>query len=201
MSRTLGESVPRVTPSGLSYVSPSGCEGSPDGTCAVTPSECEGSHDETSAHRGKRARLYDWTCAARVRLGGSPVRSLEMFVYILASKTRVIYVGVTNDLARRVWEHRSGAVGGFTRRYGVDRLVYYEACVDPAGAIRREKQIKGWARVKKVAMIDSMNPKWNDLAERWFVGRLIRRPLAFARGDSPQDTPVRGRSWHWLGMT
>jgi len=92
-----------------------------------------------------------------------------MFVYIMASKTRVIYVGVTNDLARRVWEHRDGTVAGFTRRYGVDRLVYYEFSVDPAGAIRREKQIKGWARVKKVAMIDSMNPEWMDLAEHWFV--------------------------------
>jgi hypothetical protein len=60
-------------------------------------------------------------------------------------------------------------VAGFTRRYGVDRLVYYEAIVDPAGAICREKQIKGWARVKKVVMIDSVNPEWNDLAERWFV--------------------------------
>jgi putative endonuclease len=94
---------------------------------------------------------------------------LEVFVYVLASKSRVIYVGVTNDLVRRVWEHRSGAVPGFTRRYGVTSLVYYEVSVDPAGAIRREKQIKGWARVKKVAMIDSMNPEWNDLAEKWFV--------------------------------
>jgi putative endonuclease len=106
-----------------------------------------------------------------------------MFVYILASKTRVIYVGVTNDLVRRIWEHRSGAVAGFTRRYGVDRLVYYEACVDPAGAISREKQIKGWARVKKVAMIESLNPAWNDLAEHWFV-------------DVSSDDPS-----HSLGMT
>ena len=66
-----------------------------------------------------------------------------MFVYILASKSRVLYVGVTNDLVRRVWEHRSGAIPGFTRRYGVHRLVYYEAVDDPASAIRREKQIKG----------------------------------------------------------
>jgi putative endonuclease len=106
---------------------------------------------------------------ARVRLGGDPARLLEMFVYILASKARVIYVGVTNNLVRRIWEHRSGAVAGFTRRYGVDRLVYYESCVDPVSAISREKQIKGWARVKKVAMIESSNPTWNDLAEHWFL--------------------------------
>jgi putative endonuclease len=97
------------------------------------------------ASRDSVTRVCEWRCAARVRRGSLARRLLEVFVYILASKTRVIYVGVTNDLARRVWEHRSGAVAGFTRRYGVDRLVYYEACVDPAGAIRREKQIKGWA--------------------------------------------------------
>ena len=93
-----------------------------------------------------------------------------MFVYILASRSRVLYVGVTADLWRRMWEHRTGALPGFTRRYGVDQLVYYETTQDPLGAIRREKQIKGWARVKKVAMIDSMNPEWNDLAKDWFVG-------------------------------
>jgi len=91
-----------------------------------------------------------------------------MFVYIMASKTRVIYVGVTNEVVRRVWEHRSGAIPGFTRRYGLDKLVYHEACAGPTGAIAREKQIKGWARVKKVAMIESMNPEWKNLAENWF---------------------------------
>ena len=111
----------------------------------------------------------EWTCAARVRLGGDPARSLEMFVYILASKTRRLYVGVTNDLVRRAWEHRTGAVPGFTRRYGIHRLVYFETVVGPAEAIAREKQIKDYARVKKIAMIDSVNPRWNDLAELWFA--------------------------------
>jgi putative endonuclease len=106
-----------------------------------------------------------------------------MFVYILASKSRVLYVGVTANLLHRMWEHRTGALPGFTRRYGVDQPVYYEATDNPAGAIRREKQIKGWARVKKVAMIDSMNPEWHDLAERWFV-------------DAPSDDPS-----HPLGVT
>jgi putative endonuclease len=82
-----------------------------------------------------------------------------MFIYILARKSRVLYVGITADLSRRMWEHRTRALPGFTRRYGVNHLVYYEAAHDPAGAIRREKQIKGWARAKKVAMIDSMNPE------------------------------------------
>ncbi len=87
-----------------------------------------------------------------------------MFVYVLTSKTRVLYVGVTNDLVRRMWEHRTGQLPGFTRRYGVNRLVYFEPAADPARAIGREKQIKGWARVKKVAMIESLNPEWKDLA-------------------------------------
>ena len=92
-----------------------------------------------------------------------------MFVYVMASRTRVLYVGVTNDLMRRVWEHRTGTIAGFTRRYGVHRLVYYETIADPEDAIRREKQIKGWARVKKVAMIESFNSPWSDLAREWFV--------------------------------
>ena len=92
-----------------------------------------------------------------------------MFVYILASKTRRLYVGVTNDLVRRAWEHRTGAVPGFTRRYGIHRLVYFERIEGPLEAITREKQIKDYARVKKIAMIDSVNPEWNDLAEVWFV--------------------------------
>ena len=100
----------------------------------------------------------------------------SMFVYILSSKSRVLYVGVTADLFRRMWEHRTGAFPGFTRRYGVKRLVYYEWTDNPAGAISREKRIKGWARVKKVAMIESINPEWNDLAEPWFVDVSLSDP-------------------------
>jgi putative endonuclease len=99
-----------------------------------------------------------------------------MFVYILASRSRVLYVGVTNDLVRRVWEHRSGTIAGFTRRYGVHQLVYFEAVTEPEPAIRREKQIKGWARTKKVAMIESSNPTWEDLAEHWFVDVSLGDP-------------------------
>ena len=99
-----------------------------------------------------------------------------MFVYVLASKSRVLYIGVTGDLLHRMWEHRTGAFPGFTRRYGVNQLVYYEATDNPAAAIRREKQIKGWARVKKVGMIESINPEWTDLAERWFVDVSLDDP-------------------------
>ena len=91
-----------------------------------------------------------------------------MFVYILASKTRRLYVGITSHLVRRMWQHKTGVVAGFTRRYGIDRLVYYEVIKEPATAIQREKQIKSYARVKKLALIASMNPEWADLAVPWF---------------------------------
>jgi putative endonuclease len=92
-----------------------------------------------------------------------------MFVYILASKTRRLYVGVTNDLIRRVWEHRMDVVPGFTRRYGIKQLVYYEQIDAAETAIRREKQIKDYARVKKLALIASLNPEWHDLTDHWFA--------------------------------
>jgi putative endonuclease len=91
-----------------------------------------------------------------------------MFVYILANRSRRLYVGVTNDLIRRVWEHREGTLPGFTSRYGIKRLVYFEAFYGAGEAIQREKQIKSYARVKKMAMIGSSNPEWHDLAEQWF---------------------------------
>ena len=84
-------------------------------------------------------------------------------VYIMASRTKVLYTGVTNDLWRRVDEHKSLQTPGFTRKYRVTRLVYYEALVDISDAIRREKEIKGWKRYKKVALIEAKNPNWNDL--------------------------------------
>jgi putative endonuclease len=97
-----------------------------------------------------------------------------MFVYILASKTRRLYVGVTNNLQHRVWEHVTGIIPGFTRRYGISRLVYYEALTSPLQAIGREKQIKDYARVKKLALIASQNPEWKNLAELWFAD--VRQP-------------------------
>lgn len=90
------------------------------------------------------------------------------FVYILASRSGVLYVGVTSDLFRRIWQHRSGALEGFTRRYKVNRLVYYEVADEVAGAIAREKQIKAWRRGKRVQLIEQTNPGWRDLAAGWF---------------------------------
>jgi putative endonuclease len=94
-------------------------------------------------------------------------REHRYFVYILSSKSRRIYTGVTNDLFRRVLQHKRGEIEGFTQRYKVNRLVYYEQFRYVGNAIHREKQIKGWLRVKKVALIERDNPTWDDLAEEW----------------------------------
>ena len=86
------------------------------------------------------------------------------WVYVLASRTRVLYIGVTNDLGRRAAEHRAGEGGAFTRRYKVHRLVHAEEHADVRDAIRREKELKGWKRARKVALVESTNPDWRDLA-------------------------------------
>jgi putative endonuclease len=89
----------------------------------------------------------------------------DYFVYILASRRNgTLYVGVTNDLARRAGEHKGKQVPGFTKRHGVDILVWYEVHNDINEAIAREKQIKGWNRAWKVRLIEKQNPVWNDLA-------------------------------------
>jgi len=88
------------------------------------------------------------------------------YVYILSNRRRVLYTGVTNDLHRRMSEHRGHVVDGFTRRYNVDRLVYFESTTEILEAIAREKQIKGWSRSKKIALVMSMNPEWKDLAHK-----------------------------------
>ena len=90
------------------------------------------------------------------------------YVYVLGSKTGTLYVGVTNDIERRVHEHKHHLIPGFTDKYNVDRLLYFETTNDPISAISKEKQIKKWSREKKVALIDSMNAAWDDLSEDWY---------------------------------
>jgi len=88
------------------------------------------------------------------------------YVYILSNKyNNVLYVGITNDLITRVYEHKNKLVEGFTEKYNVDKLVYYELFNDPINAITREKQLKGYSRKKKVELINSFNPEWEDLYE------------------------------------
>lgn len=86
------------------------------------------------------------------------------WVYIMTNKSRTLYVGVTNDLERRVYQHKNKVVEGFTSHYNLDRLVYFEETNDVHAAIAREKQLKNWRREKKIALIDVANPQWRDLA-------------------------------------
>jgi putative endonuclease len=88
-----------------------------------------------------------------------------MYVYIAASFSGVLYVGVTNNLERRMHEHKLKLLPGFTAKYNVSRLMYFETCTDPLDAIAREKQIKGWSRQKKINLIESQNPNWDDLSK------------------------------------
>jgi putative endonuclease len=93
----------------------------------------------------------------------------DYFVYIMANEARTIYVGVTNDLERRVYQHKAKAIEGFTSRYSLDKLVYYAATTDVREAIAGEKRIKGWTRAKKVALIEETNPYWDDLSAGWYA--------------------------------
>ena len=88
----------------------------------------------------------------------------QYYVYIITNKRNtVLYTGVTNDLKRRVYEHKAKLVEGFTKRYKIGKLVYYEVFQDPENAILREKQIKGGSRAKKIGLVNNMNPGWEDL--------------------------------------
>jgi putative endonuclease len=105
---------------------------------------------------------------------GNPARFLPMtgstyWVYILASgKNGTLYVGVTNSLQTRVWQHKQKAVDGFTKRYRIDQLVYFEDSRDISNAIAREKQLKAGSRAKKIALIERENGDWADLSKEWF---------------------------------
>lgn len=91
---------------------------------------------------------------------------MAAYIYILASRRNgTLYIGVTTMLPRRVWEHKEGVTVGFTKKYEVKLLVYYEVFDDIVAAIAREKQLKGWLRSRKIALIESMNPEWKDLYE------------------------------------
>ncbi len=91
----------------------------------------------------------------------------RFFVYILASHTRVLYIGMTGQLSRRLTQHRANVPGSFTSRYRVHNLVYCEVFADVASAISRERAVKKWRREKKVALVHSQNPEWKDLAAEW----------------------------------
>jgi putative endonuclease len=89
------------------------------------------------------------------------------FVYIMTNPSRTLYTGITNSIRRRVREHKLKLTPGFAAKYNITRLVYLESFRDVCNAIEREKQIKAWTRVKRVALIESVNPKWDDLSREW----------------------------------
>ena len=90
------------------------------------------------------------------------------YVYILANNGKMLYTGVTSNLEKRVYEHKHHLVNGYSKKYNINKLVYFEETKDVHAAIEREKQIKGWLRQKKIALIESVNPEWRDLAENNF---------------------------------
>ena len=107
------------------------------------------------------------------------VMERSFFVYIVSSRSGTLYIAMCNNIERRMFEHKSGEFEGFASKYHCNRLVYFERFDEVINAINREKQLKGWRREKKVALIEAMNPRWADLAEKWgakmaFAGESIK---------------------------
>lgn len=114
-------------------------------------------------------------------------RERHYYVYIMANAgNTTVYIGVTNDVERRVFEHKEKLIKGFTKRYNLTKLVYFEETDDVGAAIAREKELKGWLRKKKNALIHSMNPTWQDLATDWYGEEKPQDPSSPSRhsGDS-----------------
>ena len=108
------------------------------------------------------------------------MREHKYFVYIVCSNSGTLYIGMTNSIYRRALEHKRGEIEGFAAKYNCIRLVYYESFDDVTKAIDREKQLKRWVRRKKIALIESRNPRWADLAEHWgaqmlFAGESMKK--------------------------
>ena len=108
------------------------------------------------------------------------------YVYIVASRSLNLYTGVTNSIYHRALQHKSGEMDGFTKKYNINRLVYYETFEHIGNAIAREKQVKAWTRAKRLALIKSINPTWQDLAEGWGTETELQIPR-FARDDKSLD--------------
>ena len=96
-----------------------------------------------------------------------PLRERRYYVYVPTNRTRRLYAGVTNDLERRMYEHKDKLVPGFASKYNLTWLAYYEETSDVMSAIEREKEVKGWRRNRQEAMVESMNPEWRDLSLEW----------------------------------
>jgi putative endonuclease len=109
------------------------------------------------------------------------------YVYIMASRSLNFYTGVTNSIYHRTLQHKSGEIDGFTKKYHINRLVYYEVFEHIGNAIAREKQIKGWTRAKRIALIKTMNPAWQDLAEGWGEKAELQIPRFARDEEAPEE--------------
>jgi putative endonuclease len=98
------------------------------------------------------------------------MREKQYYVYIMTNDYRTLYIGVTNNLERRVYQHKHKLIEGFTAKYNLTRLAYYTSTDDVREAIAREKQLKGRTRAKKIALIEEVNPMWDDLSSGWYTG-------------------------------
>ena len=92
----------------------------------------------------------------------------QYHVYIMTNKSRTLYTGITNNIRKRVYEHKNKLIPGFTKKYNISRLIYFETFGDVYSAIAREKTIKGWLRKKKAQLISENNPEWKDLSQNWY---------------------------------
>lgn len=126
---------------------------------------------DTGSFDSVTASLRDPVTALRMTV---VMREHRYFVYIVVSRTGTLYIGMTGGLGRRMTQHKAGEIEGFASKYHCDRLVYFEGFDDVYRAIGREKQLKGWTRARKIALIESKNPRWEDLAEK------IGAQMAFA---------------------
>jgi len=116
-------------------------------------------------------------------------RDITAYVYIMSSHYKVLYIGITTELAVRVTQHKNGSFGGFTSQYKVHRLVYYEAFAYINDAIAREKELKGWLRLRKVALIVKDNPAWKDLSADWGKPTEPFDEAAFQRKSTKYRAP------------
>ena len=114
------------------------------------------------------------------------------YVYIMASRSLNLYTGITGNIYRGALERKSGSIGGFTKRYNINRLVYYETFRYVGNAIGREKRIKAWTRAKRLALINGVNPTWQDLAEGWGARTELQIPR-YARDDNQFEHTGRAR--------
>ena|SRR5271157_239348 len=117
-------------------------------------------------------------------------REYRFFAYIMASLSRRIYTGVTNNIERRVAQHKAGEIEGFIQQYNINRLVYYEEFQFAQNAIHREKEIKHWVRAKRVALIEQDNPTWDDLSEDWGKPIELLKPVV---GPAKAGPSLRSR--------